>query len=150
MGIVHPDGKTDLTFFVRGKTHRDHIVRITRQVLARISHAIRLINDLGQRIVKIQLPAVIDRTPGITPSGSPEINKNIAEILVCAAFGGTAGPERFVVELNPFDGQSAENHRADASVTDRQRLGHPVCRRTGIPQSLSDRLRFGGHNRFRP
>lgn len=101
MGIVHPDGKTDLTFFVRGKTHRDHIVRITRQVLARISHAIRLINDLGQRIVKIQLPAVIDRTPGIIPSGSPEINKNIAEILVCAAFGGTAGPERFVVELNP-------------------------------------------------
>ena len=57
-------------------------------------------------------------------------------------FPRIAGPERVFIELKALGCDAAENHRAEASVPDRQRVG-PLLRRSRIPE-YEVTFRFGG------
>ena len=63
-----------------------------------------------------------------------ELEKQVAHVLVCPTPGRTAGPQRLVVELQPFLGHTPEEHSPDSPVTDRQGRCHPHFSRLVIPQ----------------
>ena len=65
-------------------------------------------------------------------------------VLIATAGIGSAGPQRFLVELDALAVDPAEAHRSEAAVADRQGFRFPLGRGLGVPQDVGRRQGVGG------
>ncbi len=114
-----------LAALVGGQPQRDHLRRIAGERLALEPDAAMRVADGVQALADIQPARVVRGAPIV----ARQVDVQVAERLIRPHRLVVAGPQRDVVELQALARQLAKDHRADAAVTDRQRLFFPTRRR---------------------